>query len=676
MDRLFILTILVLPILGSILGWFIGRKSEKYRDTFNIVLTGTEFMIVTLLYKSVVLSPIKVFIPDIMGTGLWLKLDVFRYVFVWITAFIWFLTTVYSTQYLIRYKNRNRYYAFFMLTLGSTIGIFLSENLLNLFTFFEIMSLTSYMLVIHDEDQYSHEAGRAYISMAITGGLVLLMGLFLLFDYTGTLDITMLAATVRYLGNIKYIIAALIIVGFGVKASMVPLHVWLPKTYPAAPTPATAVLSGILVKTGLFGIMILVNVIMEGDVILSTIMVVAGLLNMFIGGFLAIFQRNIKRVLAYSSMSQVGYILLGIGLIGLLEEHNTLAVYGTLYHIVNHAIFKVLLFLCAGIIYMVLKELSINVIRGFGKHKNVLKVIFIIGFLGTIGMPGFNGFISKTLIHESLLEAAHLSHSPWFTIAEIVFTISSSFTVAYLTKIFVSVFMEKSEKYWGQYKHHLKKRAIIPMMVLSIIVIYIGIKPNVLLHVFDEAQDVFNAQENVEIHFYTKTNIKNSLLVIAYGLIIYFGFIRSFLRREGEEGPIYINPSLKWFSLENDLYIPVGTFLYRFSSAFFHIVDRGIINMVDYTINGIKAISGIKVKKPQIMTKKIKIKKRETSNTLTKTPKILNKKEEIQKNVKTELITLSDILTGTRNKLNSIVYAVFIFAIMIIIILAVLVFNI
>ena len=153
-------------------------------------------LVTTILYKYVVVQTIEVSVPYIMGTGLHLKLDMFRYVFVWLTAMIWFLTTLYSTQYLVNHKNRNRYYLFFMLTLASTIGIFISENFLNLFTFFEIMSFTSYALIINDEDDYSHDAGNTYIIMAVTGGLILLMGLFLLYNYTQTLDISELRVRV------------------------------------------------------------------------------------------------------------------------------------------------------------------------------------------------------------------------------------------------------------------------------------------------------------------------------------------------------------------------------------------------------------------------------------------------------------------------------------------------
>lgn len=189
-----------------------------------------------------------------------------------------------------------------------------------------------------------------------------------MYDYTKTLSITELQVACQSLGNIKYLISTLIIIGFGVKAGMVPLHVWLPKAHPAAPAPASAILSGILLKTGIFGIIITME-IMGGDFIIALVILVLGFINMFLGGLLAMFQRNIKRILAYSSMSQIGYILIGIGLMGILKEHRAIAVYGTLYHIINHAIFKVLLFMLAGTIYMVLHELSINEIGGFGKNK-------------------------------------------------------------------------------------------------------------------------------------------------------------------------------------------------------------------------------------------------------------------------------------------------------------------
>ncbi|WP_053954913.1 complex I subunit 5 family protein [Inediibacterium massiliense] len=646
-DQTALILILVIPFIGAIFGWLIGRKNETYRDLFNILMTALEFLIVLFLYKRVMKEPILLFIPDIMGTGLSLRLDAFRYIFVFITTFIWVLTTMYSTQYLIHYKKRNRYYSFFMLTLFSTIGIFISENILNLFAFFEIMSFTSYALIIHDEDQYAHEAGKSYLAMAIGAGLVLLMGLFILYDYTGTLNISELGMKMKKIGNIQYLISGLMIIGFGTKASMFPLHVWLPKAHPAAPTPASAILSGILIKTGIFGIIVTVWMI-EIDETLSTILFVLGLVNMFLGGFLALFQRNIKRILAYSSMSQAGYILVGIGLYGLLKDHKSVAIYGTLYHIVNHAIFKVLLFMGAGIIYMVLHELSINKIKGFGKNKTKLKAVFFIGLLAIIGMPGFNGFISKTILHEALGVAHHMYHNIWFTIAEIIFTLSSSFTVAYLLKIFITVFVEKNEQYNGQLKHLVKKRAIFPMATLAGVIVYIGIFPNSISPILQKAIYIFGTSKYTPIHFYKPAYIISSIKTIFIGVLIYIIFVQKVLRKEVEGEKIYINPSLNWFNLERDLYKPVLVYTFRFTSAIFHFIDRIVVDFVYLTQGVIQSISGI-----QIQPKKYKKQKIRRFSI-----------QYIIKDMKFEFKSLQEVIEEIGKSVNSLRYAVFIVAIL------------
>jgi hydrogenase-4 component B len=651
--------ILLLPGISGMIGWILGRKNERHRDLLNVLMTGIELLLVLLLYNQVLKEPITLFIPDIMGIGLYLKLDGFRYIFVFITTFVWFLTTMYSTQYLIRYKNRNRYYTFFMLTLGSTVGIFLSENILNLFTFFEIMSFTSYALIIHDEDEYAHHAGKSYLGMAIAAGMILLMGLFLLYDYTATLNISELAEKVREIGNIKYLISTLIIIGFGTKASMFPLHVWLPKAHPAAPTPASAVLSGILIKTGIFGIIITVGIMMEGDIFLSTAILVLGFTNMFVGGFFALFQRNIKRILAYSSMSQAGYILVGIGLIGLLKDHKSIAIYGTLYHIFNHAIFKVLLFMGAGIIYMILHELSINAIRGFGKHKILLKGAFFIGLLAIIGMPGFNGFISKTLLHHALSEAHEMYHSIWWSLGEVVFTLSSAFTVAYLLKIFMAVFMEKNEKYKGQYKDHVRKRAVFPMAILGIVVILIGLKPQLLLPLIESAMKNFDVNGAMEPHFYTYGNIQSSIITILIGVFIYLGFVQMYLRKHEEGKHFYINPSLSWFDLERDFYHPILGMLFTSTSAIFHFLDRIVVDMVYLGRALVKALSGIQIRRGKYKKPKIK-------NTV-------DVKHFIE-DIHFELTSLSDVMGRVYSHANSLMYSLFMVALILAMVLVILVF--
>ncbi|MCY6372047.1 complex I subunit 5 family protein [Clostridium ganghwense] len=655
--RNLLIFILLFPILGAFVGLILGKKEEKYRDVFNVLMTGITFAVVTFLYKYVAVQTIEVSVPYIMGTGLHLKLDVFRYIFVWITSFIWFLVTIYSTQYLISYKNRNRYYLFFMLTLGSTIGIFISENFLNLFTFFEIMSLTSYALVIHDEDEYSHEAGDSYIVMAVSGGLILLMGLFLLYDYTNTLEISQLQLAVQNMGNMKYFISALIIIGFGVKAAMVPLHIWLPKAYTAAPTPATTILSAILAKTGIFGIMITVNIIMDGDFIISSVILVIGFLNMFIGGLLAMLQRNLKRILAYSSMSQIGYILVGIGLAGILKEHAAIALYGTLYHVINHAIFKGILFMSAGVIYMVLHELSINKIGGFGRDKKALKVLFFIGLLAIIGMPGFNGYTGKTLLHTALSEAHHMYGGIWFTIAEVVFTISSSFTVAYLLKIFVAVFVEKSDHHIEEAKAKITKNALFPMGILATVVIYIGIQPNKILKLTEKALEPFGKLHHVEPHFYSSSHVMTAIFTILLGVSVYLLFVRKFLRKGSGEHWWYENTALQWFNIEKHVYKPAWKVIFRVSSVVLKAIDVGLIKTVTLFSDGFKALTLMEIKDENTLLGSVT---RLGQVAMGKKEGYITKDNPVVRNVKQEVGQLS-------RKMNSVTYSIFVFAVVLVV---------
>ncbi|KAJ52479.1 formate hydrogenlyase subunit 3/multisubunit Na+/H+ antiporter MnhD subunit [Clostridium tetanomorphum] len=656
--KFILMLIIVIPLLGSFIGFVIGKVSEKVRDIFNIIMTGTVFILTTLMFPSVEMGRIDLEIPNIMGIGLQLKMDMFRYIFVWLTTFIWFLVTIYSTQYLISYKNRNRYYLFFMLTYWSTIGIFISENFLNLFTFFEIMSLASYPLIIHDEDKYCHEAGETYIIMAVTGGLVLLMGLFLLYDYAQTLEITQLKIAVKNIGQIKYLITALIVFGFGVKAGMVPLHIWLPKAHPAAPAPASAILSGILLKTGIFGIMVTSQIMVPGDHKVSNTILVLGFITMFVGGFLAMFQRNIKRILAYSSMSQMGYILVGIGLTGILGNYKAVALYGTLYHIINHVIFKVLLFMAAGVIYMALHELSINSIGGFGINKKLLKVLFFIGLCGIIGMPGFNGFISKNLLHHALAEATHIYGGVWFTIGEIIFVISSGFTTAYLLKIFIAVFVEKSDHQVNKEKTKINYKALFPMTVLATLTIYIGINPKFIVGILDKAVSPFNVYSSIEAHFYTFENLKSSFISIGLGAFFYIVFIRKVLKKGSGENWWYENIALNWFSIEKNIYKPTLSFIFKSSSFILKVFDEGLIRSINYINDFFQALG----KKQIVLNKNVKININIKDRIVP-----INKKIAVGK-------SLNEEISKAGYRMNSITYSIYIFGVVLLVLLIALVY--
>lgn len=586
-----ILAILILPFIAAFIGYWIGKYNGRVRDVFNIVFTSVEFVLIVMLYQQVAIMPVELMLPDIMGTGIHLKVDTMRYAMLFVSSLIWLLTTLYSTQYLIKYKNQNRYYLFFMLTYATTVGFFMSENLLNLFTFFEGLSLTSYFLVIHDEDEYSHDAGRSYLGMAIAGGLITLFGIFLAFDYTKTLELSQIGYQMSQLGAERYAVAALIMIGFLIKASVFPLHTWLPKAHPAAPAPASAILSGILVKTGIFGLLIIIIDIFLYDLALSSVVLIFGMINVLVGGILALMQRNLKRILAYSSMSQLGFMLMGVGLIGILGEHGSIAMIGTLLYIVNHALLKVLLFLSAGIIYMVLGELSLNVIRGFGREKPLLKGIFLFGILGITGVPGFNGYISKTLLHEAILEAEHLTHHFIFTIAEWVFILGGAMTVAYMLKIFIAIFVEKNPAYHGQYKEHINKRALFPIGVLATLSIVIGLFPGTFITAFATYSGSYGMLVPEQFHYFSLSAFRDAGFTLTLGVIIYFyGIEKKLIVRDGGQ-VTYINPSLRWINIERDLFIPVLKITFHVSTFIFRVFDEILITLVALLTKTIRLIS-------------------------------------------------------------------------------------
>lgn len=589
-QNFWVLMILVLPAIAAFIGFLRGELHEHFRNAMHLVVYGVVFVIVTLLYQPVSQGSIDIFVPNLMGTGLLLKIDMLRYIFLWLTVFIWPLAMIFSTQYLIRHKNRNRYYALYMLTYFSTLGMFMSENILNLFTFFELMSISSYFLVIHDEDEYAHRAGASYVAMAIAGGLMVLLGILLAYNFADTLVISDMDLKEASQTS-RLAIGTLILVGFGIKASLFPLHVWLPKAYTAAPMPATIVLSAVLAKTGIFGIMLTLHFSLDGEPILSYAILILGMLTILVGGVLAMYQRNVKRILAYSSMSQMGYILVALALIEILGSHGGLAVYGALFHVVNHGIIKTLLFIGAGVIYIALHELSINTIYGFGRVKHFLKGLFLLGALAVAGLPGLNGYASKTMIHEALLEAAHEFPGPFFSTMDVLFYLGSAMTVAYMLKFFVAVFVEKNEAFYGQHRHLIKWPVLLPMSILSGAILILGIRPDLVYGPLSQAAQILGATGEVHPHLFAGEALRASGIIFVMGIALYLTFIRLYLRRKVDGHVVYVNPSNNFFRIEEDLMIPLFLGLFKAFSIFFKFFDQWLIRLGELAGKGLRKLS-------------------------------------------------------------------------------------
>ncbi|MBQ3450143.1 MAG: hypothetical protein IJG34_09650, partial [Synergistaceae bacterium] len=360
----YVLLFLILwPMSGGIISYFSGRFNRNVRDYIADAVCLTELACVIACYN---FMGSELVIPGVCGLGMKFKLDGFRFIYALIIAFMWSATTIFSREYLQHHHNRNRYYLYVLMTFGSIMGVFLSGDLYTTFMFFEMMSLFSYVMVVQDETPEAQRAAQTYLAIAIIGGLVTLTGLILLYAQAGTLDIDELAKFRPADRGALYISGFLVFVGFAAKAAIFPSHIWLPTAHTAAPAPSSALLSGLLTKSGLFGILVLSSGIFIHDSYWGFMLLILAMITMVLGAILAVFSVNIKRTHACSSMSQLGFILTGVSMQCFLGVNNDLAVRGTLLYMVGHSLIKLVLFLCAGVVHMNTHKLNLNDIKGFG----------------------------------------------------------------------------------------------------------------------------------------------------------------------------------------------------------------------------------------------------------------------------------------------------------------------
>ncbi len=501
-------------------------------------------------------------IPEVCGFGLTLVWGDLHLIYGCVAAFTWMMAAFLCPQYFAGHKNTPRFYLFFLWTLGAVLGVFLSGDLYTTFLFFEIMSFTSYVWVAQEEDGAALRAAGTYLAVAVIGGLVMLMGIFLLYHQLGTVSLSGLSAAAGACEDKTGLYAAgvCLLVGFGAKAGAFPLHIWLPKAHPAAPAPASALLSGVLTKTGIYGVLILDCQLFFGDAAWGKLIFAIGLITMSGGALLALFSVDIKRTLACSSMSQIGFILVGAGSLGILGEDGVTAVSGTFLHMVNHSLIKLVLFLAAGIVFHSTHALNLNEIRGFGRRKPFLACVFLTGALAISGVPLFGGYVSKSLLHESMLECGG-----WMRNAEILFVLSGGLTAAYMTKLFAAVFVEKNALPERQREYDAKRSYMTPLSALALggsaAVLFVwGIWPNIAMEPAVRLAGRFFGlgEAAVEISCYTWESLKGALISLAFGAFFYVAVVRGLLMEKQEDGVrVYQDKWPKWLDLENMLYRPL-----------------------------------------------------------------------------------------------------------------------
>jgi multicomponent Na+:H+ antiporter subunit D len=405
------------------------------------------------------------------GVALRLRADTLGVVFAVLASILWSVTSVYSMGYMrgLAEHAQTRFYASFAAALAATMGVAFSANLLTLYLFYELLTLATYPLVAHKETEVALVASRKYLVYTMAAGVALLGGMGALYATTGTLEFTAggIATLAEAPAGVRYFIFTALIAGFGVKAALLPLHGWLPSAM-IAPTPVSALLHAVaVVKSGVFGCMRTIGYVF-GTASLAGLGVADGLAylagaTVLFGSVVALSQDNLKRRLAYSTISHLSYIVLGAAL---LSASGTA---GAVLHLVNHALLKITLFFCAGAIYVTTGCDRVSQLAGIGRRMPLTMGAFAVGTLGLAGLPPFNGFISKWYLCLGGIEAGHLGLT-------LVLIVSGVLNIAYLFPIVYTAFFRSSEEFPRFGEANLAM--LLPLLLTALASLLLGIWPD------------------------------------------------------------------------------------------------------------------------------------------------------------------------------------------------------
>lgn len=486
-NNLPIIAIMTPFILAFVLGLF-KDKYIKIKRALAVIATAISFLCVILLIKPILIN--GEIIVSWMGNwspiggkafGIGLQIDSLGMFLALIITGASLLSGIYSLKYMSHDNGLEKYYVLFLLLTSSMIGFVFTGDLFNMYVMLEIMTFAAIALTaFRNYKDKSVEAAFKYIVTGSLGSSLILLGTCLIYSETKTLNLAEIAVVIKAMESMTptLIVAfSLMMVGYAVKAFMVPCHTWPTDAHMAAPSSISMILSGVMSKTGIYAIIRLVFMIfgLSSNKPVGYLILVWGVITMVIGVSMALLQHDFKRLLAFHSVSQIGYIITALG-IAIIEtgEVSVLAMTGGTYHMINHAIFKGLLFLTAGAILYTTGTTDLESVSGLGKRMPFTMAMFLFGAAGISGIPPFNGFASKWMIYEAGFTGS-------LGIVSIIAVVVSALTLASFIKVGHSVFFGPIKK---EYKNieDVPTSMKIPMGVLALGIVIFGLFPKVIVN--------------------------------------------------------------------------------------------------------------------------------------------------------------------------------------------------
>ncbi|MBO4766563.1 MAG: proton-conducting membrane transporter [Lachnospiraceae bacterium] len=488
----------LLPVIGALCVCLcepLRRNVRRMRSVVFATVSATAAIVICIaLLGKVDIAPAK-FLPRV---PIYFRSDGIAGLFSVLTVSMWLLSTVFSFDYMSHGEREERYQTFSLLSLGALMGVCFSGNLVTTYIFYEMMTLATFPLVMHEQTKEAISAGMTYLYYSLAGAFLGLVGIFFLYrcadparEATGGI-LSYAAGGFLKPGMTGTETAGLLVavffmlLGFGSKVGMFPLHGWLPKAHPVAPAPASALLSGNITK---MGILFVIRVVyysvgpsfLQGTWVQKTLLTLA-MITVFLGSMLAFREKVMKKRLAYSTVSQTSYILAGLYLMS-----PEAAFTGAILHIVFHSVIKNLLFLCAGAVIARDGKTKVSEWKGLGRTEPAVMAVFTVGGLALVGIPPFSGFVSKWQIATGALA----SGVPVFRYCvPVILLISALLTAGYLITVSADAFFvpepenagnaEENDPVPSENRRRLSLRMAFPLFILAAAATLFGLFPNAL----------------------------------------------------------------------------------------------------------------------------------------------------------------------------------------------------
>ena len=481
LQSLVIPTPVLILVMGGVLAPFMGLLAKRIRfmlrEVWAIVVTAVSLYAVYQLYLQVEASVGHVLVISSWGqnppfSGCF-EVDMLGVFMAGSIAFLGLLVAIYSTSYMERETRLTEFYTLFLFLLAGLMGVTMAGDFFTLFIFWELMSISSYVLVAFMKQNWGPlEAGFKYFVMSATGSAFLLFSMAFLYGMVGSLNFASFAVTFSNATLNPWLITlfSFLLVGFGVKAAIFPLHTWLPDAHPEAPSPVSALLSGVVIETGLYGLIRILFLVFDPSFFRMPIAVLA-FLTMTVANITALRQKDLKRLLAYSSIAQIGYMLVG------LAAGTAYGVMGLLLHIFNHSLMKGVAFLSAGSLIHHAETRDIDELKGIGRTMPLTSFTLVVAMLGLGGIPPLNGFISKFILFNSAIGSGLV----WLTVAGVL---NSALSMGYYLIVVRNLLATPEED-------HGVHEAPLPMLVvtlfMAVLIIVFGVWPQPAIQLANKA---------------------------------------------------------------------------------------------------------------------------------------------------------------------------------------------